>query len=279
MVAMRPLRATTKDSAKYRQIATSIRAVGLVEPPTVWPDPANPGRYYLLDGHLRVEVLKDLGVEAAQCLVSTDDEAFTYNRRINRLAAVQEHRMIRRAIEHGVSEERLALALGVNVQTIQRRANLMEGICEEAGRLLRDATCPLVVFKTLKKMTPIRQVEAAELMLGHNNFTRPFLLALLAATPPTQLVKPAKSNSARSVSRERVARLERELASLQMQTKTVDETLGVDVLHLTVAKGYLTKLLGNPRIVRWLAQHQGDYLSEFQAIAELADSPTPLAAE
>lgn len=279
VVALKSLRPTFRDSAKYRQILTSVRVVGLVEPPTVWPDPDNPGRYFLLDGHLRIEALKDLKIETVQCLVSTDDEAFTYNKRINRLAALQEHRMIRRAIQRGVPEERLALALGVNVSTIQRRASLMDGICEEAGRLLRDATCPIGVFEILRKMTAARQAEAAELMLGHNNFSRSFLLALLAATPPTQLVKPGKPNSSKSVSREQVARLERELASLQMKTKAVDESLGVDTLHLTVAKGYLTKLLGNPRIVRWLAQHQSDFLSEFQAITELADAPASIAAE
>jgi len=31
-------------------------------------------------------------------LISTDDEAFTYNKRISRLSAVQEHRMIAKAI-------------------------------------------------------------------------------------------------------------------------------------------------------------------------------------
>jgi hypothetical protein len=62
----------------------------------------------LLDGHVRIEVLKDLGIEHVECLVSTDDEAFTYNKRISRLAPIQEHRMILKAIERGVSEEKIA---------------------------------------------------------------------------------------------------------------------------------------------------------------------------
>jgi hypothetical protein len=65
-----------------------------VEPPTVWPDAENPGVYFLLDGLLRIEALKDLGQTTVECLVATDDEAFTYNKRINRLSAPQEHRMI-----------------------------------------------------------------------------------------------------------------------------------------------------------------------------------------
>ncbi len=276
ILPMKQLRADVKLSAKYRQIVTSIRAVGLVEPPVVTADKENPGIYFMLDGQLRIEALKDLGHTKVECLVSTDDEAFTYNKRINRLSAPQEHRMIVRAIERGVSEERLAAALGINVPSIQRRARLMDGIGDEASEMLKDTPCPLTVFDTLRKMSPLRQIEAAELMIGHNNFTRPFVMALLAATPESQMAKSKYKSKATTsaVTREQVSRLERELASLQMQTKGFEETYGLDNLHLTVAKAYLAKLLANVRVVRWLAQSKPEYLSEFQSIAELTSLPT-----
>jgi len=99
---------------------------------------------------------------------------------------------------------------------------------------------------------------------------------MLAATPEEQLAKGKRKPKAEpnGVTREQIARLERELATLQMQTKAVEETYGLDNLHLTVAKAYLTKLLANVRVVRWLAQHKPEYLSEFQAIAELTSLPT-----
>ena len=237
---------------------------------------SEPGVYYLLDGHLRVEALRDIGETEVDCLVSTDDEAFTYNKRVNRLSAPQEHRMIVRAMERGVPEERLAEALGFNVPANQRRARLMDGICEEVVELLKDAPCPLSVFDVLRKMAALRQVEAAELMVGHSNFSRPFVTAMLAATPPGQLAPGKRQPKAASngVTREQVARLERELATLQVQTKSFEETYGLDNLHLTVAKAYLTKLLANVRVVRWLAQHKPEYLSEFQSIAELTSLPS-----
>ena len=55
-----------------------------------------------------------------------------------------------------------------------------------------------------------------------------------------------------------------------------EETYGIDNLHLTVARGYVAKLLANNRVVRWLATHQQDYLSEFQKIAEI-DTLGPIA--
>src|SRR5262245_1483596 len=100
---LRTLRKTIRASQKYRQISASVREVGLVEPPVVARDTQQPGAFLLLDGHLRIEILKDLGITTVECLISTDDEAFTYNKRISRIAPVQEHKMIRRAIERGVS--------------------------------------------------------------------------------------------------------------------------------------------------------------------------------
>jgi ParB-like chromosome segregation protein Spo0J len=74
ILPLKPLRPDVKMSSKYRQIVTSIKAVGLVEPPVVIPDRDNPGGYFLLDGHLRLEALKDLDVQTVDCLVSRDDE-------------------------------------------------------------------------------------------------------------------------------------------------------------------------------------------------------------
>jgi hypothetical protein len=64
------------------------------------------------------------------------------------------------------------------------------------------------------------------------------------------------------------------------QVKSVEESYGIDNLHLTVARGCVRKLLGNARVVRWLTQHRHEYVSEFQAVAELEDlMPTTTAAE
>ncbi len=280
LMAMKPLRPDVKMSAKYRQIVTSIKAVGLVEPPVVIPASDQPGVYYVLDGHLRLEALRDLGISAVDCLVSRDDEAFTYNKRVNRLSAPQEHRMIARAIERGVSEARLAEALGINVTGIQRRARLMDGIAEDVVELLKDAPCSFAVFDVLRKMGPMRQQEAAELMVGHSNFGRPFVMAILAATPDVQMASSKRrKQTTNTVTREQVARLERELATLQVQIKAVEETYGLDNLHLTVARSYLVKLLGSVRVVRWLAQHKPEYLTEFQSITELTSLPTEQVAE
>jgi hypothetical protein len=237
----------------------------------VTPDPNHRGRYFLLDGHLRVEALKELDITEVECLVATDDETYTYNKRINRLAPIQEHRMLLRAIDRGVPEKLIAEALGIEAAAVRRRTRMLDGIGADTVEILKDTPCPAKTFDVLRCMAPMRQMEAAELMMGQHNYSVTFAKAILAATPEAQIVDPRKKKPTgeRAVTSEQIARLERELASLQAQVKSVEETYGIDNLHLTVTRGYLRKLLDNARVVRWLSQHRQEYLTEFQAIAEI----------
>ncbi len=64
--------------------------------------------------------------------MATDDEAFTYSRHISRLATVQEHKMIMRAIERGVPEKSIAKALDIRMPTLRAKARMLQGIYSEA---------------------------------------------------------------------------------------------------------------------------------------------------
>jgi hypothetical protein len=188
ILPVRTIGKTVKASHKYRQIASSITEIGLVEPPAVWRDTQNGGgSYLLLDGHLRIEALKDLGHTEVECLLSTDDEAFTYNKRISRLSAIQEQRMIAKAIERNVPREKIAKALDINVRSLGRKATLIDGICEEAVNLLKEKICPMAIFDVLRKMNPVRQIEAAEFLINANNYSVSYATAILAGTPQAQL--------------------------------------------------------------------------------------------
>lgn len=269
ILPVRVLSKSIKSSRKYTQITASIREIGLVEPPVVARNGDSSGSWLLLDGHVRIEVLKDLGQEQVECLVSTDDEAFTYNKRISRIAPIQEHRMILKAIERGVSEEKIAAALDLNPRSIQRKVKLLDGICPEAVAILKDKACTAAVFSTLRKMIPLRQIEAAELMVNANNYSVAYISAILAGTPQAQLVEANKPKRINGVTPQAVARMEKELARLQEGITKIQDTYGQDHLQLTVLRGYVGKLLGNARVVRYLMQTRPEFLSEFQTIAEM----------
>ncbi|PSL17239.1 plasmid partitioning protein RepB C-terminal domain-containing protein [Shimia abyssi] len=262
------LRKETKDTVKYRQVVASIKEVGLVEPLVVVRDQSDPEKYMLLDGHVRLAILSDLGDKDAPCQVSTDDEAFTYNKRISRLATIQEHKMILKALERGVPEERLARALNVNVKSLQDKKRLLDGICPEAAELLKDKQVALTGFQILKKMKPMRQIEAAELMVTMNKYTVNYARSLFAATPASQLKDPKKPNAVKGISRQQLEMMERESANLERELRLVEDTYGSDHLDLVLARGYVSKLITNARVTRYLEMYHSEFLPEFEKITE-----------
>jgi ParB-like chromosome segregation protein Spo0J len=267
-----PLKVTApniREKVKYKQIFASIKEVGIIEPPAVTPCNDKSGRYYLLDGHLRIEALKDLKQKQVTCLISTDDEAFTYNKHINRLSTIQEHKMIVRAVERGVSEEKIAKALNVDVRSIILKRKMLDGVCKEAVDMLKDKMVSGGVFRILKKMKPMRQIECAELMNSMNVYTVPYAKALLAGTPKERLSEPEKPRKIKGIDEEQMARMQSEMLSLQNEYNVIEDTLGSSVLNLTVAKGYVSKLMDNAKVVRYLAQNYPEILEEFQKITEM----------
>lgn len=258
-----------REKTKYKRILASIEEVGIIEPPAVSPCEDKPDHYYLLDGHLRIEVLKDIGEEQVVCLISTDDESFTYNKHINRLSTIQEHKMIVRAVERGVSEEKIAKALNVDVRSIMLKRKMLNGVCQEAVDLLKDKMVSGGVFHVLKKLKPMRQIECAELMNSMNVYTVPYAKALLVGTPQDQLKEPEKQKKIKGIDEEQMARMQSEMLSLQSEYKVIEDTLGSSILNFTVAKGYVAKLMDNAKVVRYLVQHYPEILEEFQKITDM----------
>lgn len=269
ILPVKQLQKRVKKTKKYLQISASIREVGIIEPPVVVRDRDKQGKFLLLDGHLRIEVLKERGAQGVNCLVATEDEAFTYNKRINRLATIQEHKMILKAIERGVPQERIAKALDINVSTIRHKRSLLEGICAEVVELLKDKHCPTNTFQSLKKMKPMRQIEVAELMVAMNNYSVSYSKALLAATPQDQLIDSEKPKSFKGISAEQIAQMESEMAKLQREMKLIEDGYGPDHLNLVLARGYLFTLIENQEVSRYLAQNNSEILSEFRRISEV----------
>ena len=268
ILPLREVSAQVKKSVKYGQIAASIKEVGIIEPPVVIRDRNAPDQYHLLDGHLRIEILREQGVAEVVCLIATEDEAFTYNKRVSRIAIIQEHKMILNAVQKGVPEERLARALNVNISNIRAKRNLLSGICPEAADLLRDKHVPLAAFTELRKMKPLRQIEAAELMITMNRYSTGYAKSLVAATPEDQLIA-GRRKIIKGLTTEQIALMERESASLDREFKLVEQTYGADHLDLVLATGYVNRLLSNARVVRYLAQRHPEILEEFQRIVDI----------
>jgi ParB-like chromosome segregation protein Spo0J len=252
---------------RFHAIRASLREVGLIEPLAIYPQKGVAGQYLLLDGHLRLIALKDLGETEVDCIVASDDECYTYNARVNRLNPIAEHKMILKAVQNGVKPERIAAALNIPVKDVKSAMSLLDGINEEAVDLLKDKPIAPKAIWQLRKVTGLRQIEIAELMVSANNFTKSYAEALVLGTPKDEFIKPEEPKKKHGMTREEIAKMELEMESLENDLKAIEATYGENMLNLTVARGYIKRLLTNAKVVKFLAAHHREILSEFQSTA------------
>ncbi|WP_443256025.1 plasmid partitioning protein RepB C-terminal domain-containing protein [Xenorhabdus sp. IM139775] len=188
----------------------------------------------ILDGHLRVEAMKELGFDKIASLISTLDDAYTPNKQVNRLTIIQEQKMLKLALER-VSIEKLSSSLGISIETLRGRSQILNGIDSEVVSLLSDKHIPRATFDILKKMKPLRQIEVANIMVSFANFSKSFALHLL----------------------------------IQNETKRIEEIYGANTLKLVIAKSYINKLLDNAKILHWLLEKNPEYLNELKKYLRL----------
>ncbi len=275
ILPLKQLSPTIKKTCKYQRIVSSIEELGIIEPLVVYPQKDQEGTYILLDGHIRLQIVNDQGLQFVDCLIATDDEAFTYNHKVNRLSVIQEHFMILKAIKNGVSEERLAKSLNVDVASIRKKRDLLDGICPEAVELLKEKRICGKTIRELKKVKPIRQIEMAELMISSWNFSVAYAKCLLAATPQDQLIDEEQKKEINGLSADDISRIEHEMEGLERDFRMIEETHGKNVLNLVIVVGYLKKLLDNARVVRFLSRNHPEILAEFQRLVETRNLQDP----
>lgn len=260
LIALKEMDPRAHETRKYKQLRASLEHIGLIEPLAVFPEAQE--RFLVTNGNYRLHILRELSVASARCTVALDDESYTYNKRVNPLSPITEHFMILKAIQNGVTEERIADSLNIDVRGIRARRSLLDGICPEAVELLKDKRVSSRTFACLRKMKPLRQIEAAELMVSGKNYSIPFAAAILAVTPRDQLVKPEKETEQPAT--ESAALLEETTDTLIGDLAKARQTYGENVLSLNVICRSLENLFRNPEVERYLQlKHPGE-LNELQ---------------
>lgn len=104
-------------------------------------------------------------------------------------------------------------------------------------------------------------------MVSANNFAAGYAEALIMGTPKDQLMNPTEPKKKTGLSAEDVARMEREMVSLERDFKAVEGAYAENNMNLTLARGYIKKLLDNARVVRFLTANHPDIFTEFEGIA------------
>lgn len=266
---IRQVKPTDHAFGKYKAVLSSIREVGVIEPLMVFPQRGAKGSYLLMDGHMRLKALQELGLAETFCLVASDDDPFTYNDKVNRLSLIQEHAMIVRAIEHGVTPDQISKALGVDIGKVKASLNLLDGIDPEAVEILKAKPITAAALRLFRKAKPMRQVDMAQLMVSGSNYTRAYADALIIGTPAEQLVSGSKPKSPHGISDDEVTRMEKEMEVLERDYRLHQDGFGENSLHLNAVQRYVKRLLENGKVKRFMTNRYPELLEELQELATL----------
>lgn len=264
LLPSRSIPVNVRSSNKYKQILTSIAEIGLIEPIMIFI--TEHGEHKILDGHLRIEALKDLEITHAHCLISPVEDTYSYNKRVNHLTILQEQRMLQKAVESGVSVEKLCAVLGLSQGIINTRLRISEGISKEALALLADKNVSQNVFDVLRKIKLHKQMDFVSTMVTLNNFTKKFALSMLHALPAEHLVRKPDNPPEDKDMIKTLARLEKEMAALQVETQDIQNEFAENNLNLMVVRSYIAKLLSKNEIIHWLYDNKSEYLDVLKKV-------------
>ncbi|MGQ7114811.1 plasmid partitioning protein RepB C-terminal domain-containing protein, partial [Escherichia sp. TWPC-MK] len=96
---------------------------------------------------------------------------------------------------------------------IKDKANVMNGIDPSVIAKLSDKPIPKATFDVLRKMKPIRQIEAVGTMINFDNYSKKFAMSILDATPSSMIVNKGKNTPYKKDIKKTILRLEQEMAT------------------------------------------------------------------
>lgn len=252
LAAIIPIRKRTTTQRGYQKLKANIQALGLIDPLCVCRDG---GKYYLLDGYIRYQILLELGVEEAPCLVLDRRDFYTPNRQVNNLSRVQEGRMIRRALE-SVDGKTIARHFAIkslySVTRIRNKAlhpDILAAL--DAGEISR------VCARELAFVVPERQVDLLEIMRQAGDHSPAFVKTQIIKTSPHQR---AKHNGRSKTPWERENKQKNGLADRLAEAnrhfgffKELFNTYYTDLMRLVI---HVRDILEEPELHDWLKENE-----------------------
>jgi hypothetical protein len=154
----------------------------------------------------------------------------------------------------------------LKVADVKSSMSLLDGINETAADLLKDKPISPQAIRLMRRVTGLRQIEIAELMVNANNFTKNYAEAMVLMTPKDQQLHPEEPKRKEGLTREKIGKMEAEMEVLERDLKAVERNYGENMLNLALAKGYTRKLLDNAKVVRFLNGNYRDMLTEFEML-------------
>ena len=248
--------------AGFRKIVASIKAIGLIEPLSVYKEN---GHYALLDGYLRLLACKQLDIETVPCLVYKDKQAYTFNHNVNRLSAFQEMRMLRKSLEY-IDEPTIAQTFGMKSVRYRLASTLVKQRHPEAVKAFKDNRIGKPCAMELTYVVRSRQAEILSEMEEAGDCSASFCRSLVIGTPQSQLSQKKRQRNAWAQDDGRKNDLVSRLEHAEQQHdfySTLYRQYSADLMKLTF---YVRKMITNERLKHYFEEHQPEILERFQQV-------------
>lgn len=252
--------------ASYQFILASIKTLGIVQPIIVSKLAGE--KYQILDGHIRFYALKELGQQYIYCIVSTDNERYTFDAQINGLSTFQRIGMIKKVIDSGITLSRIAETLGISEEKLRTELDATNGIDKEVVDILKTANVSRCALQALKKVKPLRQIEIAEKMVAMAKYSAQFVHGLVSASNENMIISQKYKKNIISNFNE-IGALESESNNLLKKVKEAEEKYSTQIYELTIICGYINKLLANSNIDGYIQRNFSESYARLKKISKM----------
>jgi len=250
----------------YERIAASIRAVGLIEPLVVFPEGDG---FEILNGHVRYQILLEMGVETVPCLVRKEKDGYTNNRMVSHLSPIQETRMIRKSLDE-LDEQTIANALAITVSK-RMHTSLLKELHPSVAKAFDAGKITKACARELTFVKPKRQETILSVMEHHNDFSIPFARALVLKTAPALRNKKSRGKNPWDTSERKKSDLLKALKEAEEKHdfySSLYRQYSINLLKLVI---YARSLISNKRVSAYLEAHYPDVHSSFREIISRAE--------
>jgi hypothetical protein len=269
IVKLVPLKKRKINKQAFNRISASIQKHDLIAPLLVYPENSH---YIILDGHQRYMILLELGIETVPCAIWNQKEAFSSNRMVNHLSAVQENRMIEKALTE-LDEVTIAETFGLNRISHRQNKALLKQLHSEVAIALDKNKITKACAKELTYVTTERQAEILKAMKQYNDYSIVFIRNLILKTPSKQ--RSRKRAGTQNPWMQKGQNKNSLMKKFQEAERKHDfysrlyQQYSIDLLKLVI---YVRSLINTPRIREYLQTHHVKVLTCFENIVADAEA-------
>lgn len=246
----------------FRKILSTIQTVGLVEPLCVFKENSS---YIILDGYLRYKAFQQLGIETVPCLIKRSKEAYTYNRMVNNLSAVQQSRMLRQSLET-IDKKTIEEAFGIKSIDYRLASAILKQLHPEVIKAVDKEIMTRRCATELTNVNHDRQLQILKEMNRTKDYSISFARALVVKTAPEMRSRNKRKKKPWTTNSEKKKQLVEKLEEIEKRYdfySNLYRQYSTDLLKLCV---YTRKLITNDRIKEYIESNFPEILRLFEKV-------------